>query len=201
MNKRFILLLTLLILVPVMLAACGDDDGNNGGGDVSLGQSFETTQEGVTLSFNYPDGWVNVEQDGAAVIATSQEVAESLGGDDIPEIGDDDAGMIFLPFPSALLTLEGDAEEVSAVAAIESFGGQFAGDGEFSLGDTQEATFNGKPAARVTISGDVANGELFVVESTEDFFLFALYVAGNYNDGASSTAESILNSADLSVSE
>ena len=197
MNKRLGFLLTLLILVPVILAACGGDDDDDNGGDVSLSQSFETTQEGVTLKFNYPDGWVRLEQEGAVASASSDEVAQSLTGDDIPDLGDDDVGMALLPFPAALLTLEGDAEEVSAAAAIDSFGGQIVGDDQFTVGDNQDATFNGKTAARATLSGDVAEGELFVIESTEDFFLFALYVTGDYDGDAKSTAEAILNSVEL----
>ena len=200
MNKRFALLLTLLILVPVLVAACGGDDDDDGGSsDVSLGQSFETTQEGVTLKFDFPDEWVSEEQTGAVAIATSQDVVESLGGDNIPELSGEDAGMALLPFPAALLTLEGDAEEVSAAAAIDSFGAQVVGENDFTLGENEEAEFNGKTAARATLSGENGSGEFFVIESSEDFFLFALYITGEYDDDAKATAEAILNSIELTV--
>ena len=201
MKKQLAVLFTLLILVPVVLAACGGDDKDSDGGDVSLGQSFETTQQGVTLKFNYPDGWANEEQEGSVAIGSTQSVLESLSGDSIPELGGSDAGMLLLPFPAQMLTLEGDASEVSATAAVESFGGQLLeGEGEISLGEASETTFNGKAAASATISGD-ANGEFFVVEASEDFFLFAIYVAGDYNDDAKAIAEGIMNSAELTVSE
>jgi hypothetical protein len=203
MNKRFTFLFTLLIVFPLILAACGgdDDENDNGGGDVSLGQNFETTQEGVTLSFDYPDEWVSLEQDGAVAIATNDDVADSLTGEGIPEIADEDAGMIFFPFPAALLQLEGDAEELSASAAIDSFSTEFTGEDEFSLGDKSDTTFNGNTAARVTISGDSAEGEIFVVESSEDFFVLGLYITGNYDDDAKARAEAILNTVELTVSE
>lgn len=198
-NSKVILML-LVLLLPGILVACGDDDDDNGGasGDVELSESFEISEEGATLKVNYPDDWIARSQQGGIMLATSDDVAEKLTGEAIPEIGDGEAGLMVLPFPAILLTLEGDAEEVSAVAGIESLAGDLASDGEFTVGEAEETSFGGKTAARATISGDIANGEIFLVESTDELFLFALYITDEYDGDAKAIAEAVVNSADLS---
>jgi|GEM_PF-4454312 len=177
----------------MILAACGGDDeeegdGNDdGGSSVELAETFETTQQGVTLSFDHPSGWVAEEGSLSAVAASSQGALDrGNSSSDAPELEDGDIFINVFPSPTESL-----GEDATPRALLELFSGDAIGTDALQPGEISDGEIDGKTVARLDLNqGDDVIGEMIAVAISDDWVVVVLAAAADYDD-AKATIEAI----------
>lgn len=194
------ILFTLAIVLSVVLVACGGDadSGDNGGDDaIELSQTITADEPvaGGTLSANYPDGWFGEDAGGAIILADSEEALASQA--DGAEEGQILTSISFLS-PEMVSAMAGDSE-LTALAVLEAMSSQ-AGD-EVDMGEPEEITVGGNPAALVSATEDDADTMVIIVEVEGGFVLVAATTASGGMADARPTVEAIAGSVTYTAAE
>ncbi len=146
------LMLASCSVVEMMTAMLGD-----GGDRVSLSQGYDN--EG--LSFNYPDGWVAVDDMGQIMIASSQETLDLMMGEDSAGPPLSQLGMAIILMPLEELGLGDDATPMSV---MEMFLPMLQSEGEMEFSELSEETIAGKTAVHAEASDENMQVAIIIVD-------------------------------------
>ncbi len=151
-----------VVIGMLVLAACGGTGGDSAAvSSLSLNQSFR----GAGISFNYPEGWVVDEREGAGVmLASSQSTLDNMTGSGSDILPAGELGVVFVVLPMADLTGMYDPMTVLERMYLSAL----SQNEDAELNDPENVTIGGKMCARVTGSDYGNDVAALVVEVSED---------------------------------
>ena len=212
-SVKAILIMALLIFV---LAACGGDDNTPDAtspaqttttdtSGVNLSQSITTTDDaGGVLTTSYPEGWFAQEFGGSIGIGNAAAVFTS----DAQSIPSGQVVGTVLALPTEMLGLLGLGENPSAVDVLANFMNTTLNedpDSQYTVGEPQSFTTNGKNAVMQTGTGTDTNGTsdvaFVMVESGAGFILLSFVAPQGEIAGYDAQIRAIAGSADYTVPE
>lgn len=215
MTLRTLKTVLLVSLLAFVLAACGGDDdaggnntppANNGNtGTVDLPQTITTTDDaGGVLTVSYPAGWFAQEFSGSVVVGNDEEVFTS----DAAQLPSGQTIGTILALPTAMLGVFGLPENPSTADVLANFMENTRNedpDAQFTFGEPQTLTLNGKQAALQSGTGTDANGTsdvvVIVVETGAGFVLVSFTAPENEAANFDAQVRGIAGSVDFIMPE
>lgn len=176
----------LVALLAVVLAACGGNDDSTPAGDttttggVELPQSITSTDDaGGVLTVDYPAGWIAQEFGGSVSIGNDQAVFTS----DAQQLNAGQVIGTLLALPSEMLGLLGLGDNPSVTDVLANFMNTTLTEdpeAQFTVGEVDTFTVNGRPAAMQTGTGTDASGTndvAFVMVEAGAGFVLVSFIA------------------------
>ncbi len=164
---RFVVLFTLLL----MLVGCGGSGGASGSSEstlptnaaanaatnaVNLAESYSGEMNGVSVTFNYPEGWGLRDEDGLVYVYSGEAVIEA-SDDQVFDPGERAIQIVILDTSDDDLPFgEGPLSVAQAASA-----GLIANNNFTSAAESAALTINGHDAARVDLRSE--NSEMIIL--------------------------------------
>ncbi len=167
MKLRRLSWLLFVAILALMLAACGGGGDDGGDGGVDLSQSYDN--EG--LSFNYPEGWVVLDNGfGQVMLASNQETLDLMTGGDSAGPPSSQVGVSIMLMP---MEEAGMGDDVTPMSVMEMLlpGMQEEGEAEFT--EPSEETIEDKATARVEGSDENVQAAIIIVDIGNGTFVMA----------------------------
>ena len=186
-------ILLIALLLSLLLAACGGADTPTAteAPTQQLSETFNASEGGINLTFNYPQGWMAQSGEGQMLLANSKETLDIIGTGPLEslDIPDGGYGMQLVLLPTDQMPPDASPTELLSMLA------EGAASEGVTVGSVEEIQVNGQAGAKASVTLPQDTGEIYLF-SSGDYYVMAYAAASTYADFADST-QAVLNTVQV----
>gem|GEM_PF-3041594 len=163
--------------------------------------TVESGEFGGTITVNFPEGWVAEGDNGAVLIANSEEVMAIEDPTSVDEIPQGSVLISLSIIPGDIIEVLGLTPDSSPAEVIELFSSFMGGDSMPEFGETEEFEVDDNEAARSTGSDATISATLYAVEKDGNFTFGFGATRPDEVDQFADTIQAIIASATFTATE